>query len=123
MRHVKIGDTFVWCPTTGPDHLQILISDPTQNGGKCILVNLTESVHGKYSFVLKPGQHRYIYKDSDVNFGDAFPTSEEFIQKNVRLGLARPHDAMNSKILYEIIKAAQIHCAFPPHLRKYLPTV
>jgi hypothetical protein len=118
-----MGDTFVWCPVVGGDHLQILISEPSQNGGKCILVNLTESVHGKYSFILRPGQHRYIYKDSDVNFGDAFQTSEANIQKNVMLGFAKPHDAMDEKILNSIVKAALTHCAFPPHLRKYLPTI
>ena len=38
----------------------------------CVSVNLAESVHGVDSYTLHPGQRRYIYKDSDVNFGDAF---------------------------------------------------
>lgn len=67
---MKLGDTFVWCPTGGIDHLWILISDPAANGGDCVVVNLTDSSHGKFSYTLRPGQHRYIYKDSDVNFGD-----------------------------------------------------
>jgi hypothetical protein len=71
---VKLGDTFVWCPTGRIDHLWILMSAPAANGGDCVVINLTESSHGAHSYTLKPGQHRYIYKDSDVNFGDAFKT-------------------------------------------------
>ncbi len=48
------------------------MSEPAQHDGVCVLLNLTESVHGVHSYTLHPGQHRYIYKDSDVNFGDAF---------------------------------------------------
>ncbi|MGA3265394.1 MAG: hypothetical protein ABSE16_01070 [Verrucomicrobiota bacterium] len=107
----------------GEEHLWIIISDPALHGGKCVLVNLTESSHARFSFALKPGQHRYIYKDSDVNFGDAFLTTEQFIEKNKRLGRAKPHDDMNTEIVKEIIRIALSHCAFPPHLRKFLPPV
>ena len=120
---MKIGDTFVWCPGIGPDHLWILISDPGENGGKCILVNLTESVHGKYSFILKPGQHRFIYKDSDVAFGDAIQTGLKELEKRLKIDSASPHDPMSPQILASIIREARTHAAFPPHMRKYLPAV
>jgi hypothetical protein len=118
---VNIGDTFVWCPTVGIDHLWILISDPAQHNGECVLINLTESVHGAHSFVLQPGQHRYIYKDSDVNFGDAFRSHVKELQKHVALGTARPHDPMDMTIVREIIRRARTHPAFQPVLRKLLP--
>jgi len=103
-----IGDTFVWCPPgTGIDHLWILISDPAAHAGKCVLVNLTESSHGKLSYTLTVGQHRWIYKDSDVNFGDAFQTSIENLSAHVSLGSAIPHDKMDSLIVNEIILRAK----------------
>lgn len=121
---MNIGDTFVWCPSrVGVEHLWILISDPAQHGGKCVLINLTESLHAPHSFIIRPGQHRYVYKDSDVNFGDAMPTTEAELERKINIGDAKPHDAMDGAILKEIIKAAYTHCAFPPHLRKYLPKV
>jgi hypothetical protein len=40
----------------------------------------------------------------------------------VRLGFAKPHDDMDVEILKSIIKSAYTHCAFPPHLRKFLPS-
>ena len=120
---MKLGDTFVWCPTGGIDHLWILISEPAANGGDCVVINLTESSHGAHSYTLKPRQHRYIYKDSDVNFGDAFKTHVNEINAHVASRSARPHDAMDMKIVREIIKRAKTHVAFQPILRKLLPPV
>ena len=118
---MKLGDTFVWCPTGGIDHLWIVISDLEANGGECVVINLTESAHGKFSFTLRPGQHRYIYKDSDVNFGDAFKTHVDEINGQVASRSARPHDPMDMRIVREIIKRAKMHPAFQPILRKLLP--
>src|SRR5215510_8486724 len=89
--NMPTGDTYVWCPEgTVVDHLWIVISDATQHDGKCVVVNLTDSLHAKHSYTLVPGQHRYIYKDSDVNFGDAFLTSEDRLQHQVDFGFAKP---------------------------------
>ena len=118
---MKLGDTFVWCPTGGIDHLWIVISDPAAHGGDCVVINLTESSHGKFSYTLKPGQHRYIYKDSDVNFGDAFKTGVAELNRQVGAGLAKPHDPLDLKIVKEIIERAKTHVAFQPILRKLLP--
>jgi hypothetical protein len=120
---VPIGDTYVWCPPgTVIDHLWIVISDATQHGDKCVVINLTESSHGPHSFTLVPGQHRYIYKDSDVNFGDAFLTSETHLAAETACGSAIPHDAMDDSIVAEIIRRARVpHPAFPRHLTKFLP--
>jgi len=105
----------------GIDHLWIVISDPTQHDGKCVLVNLTESVHGPHSFILRPGQHRYIYKESDVNFGDALLSCVDKVQRNVTLGNAKPHDAMDPAIVSDIIRRARTHPALTPILCKLLP--
>ena len=119
---MRIGDTFVWCPFgTVKDHLWIVISDASQHGGLCVVVNITDSSHGKHSFTLVPGQHRFIYKDSDVNFADAFQTSETQLRAEVACRSARPHDPMDAKIVAEIITRARTHPGFPPVLRKLLP--
>lgn len=120
---VAIGDTYVWCPPgTVVDHLWIVISDAAKHDGKCVVINLTESSHGQHSFTLTPGQHRYIYKDSDVNFGDAFLSSEAELQSEVACRSAIPHDPMDQKIVREIIRRARIpHPAFHPNLIKFLP--
>ena len=85
------------------------------------MINLTESLHAAQSFVLRPGQHRFIYKDSDVNFGDAFRSNVTEIQKHVASGDAKPHDPMDMTIVKAIIKRALTHPAFQPVLRRLLP--
>jgi hypothetical protein len=118
---VTIGNTFVWCPRgTVKDHLWILISDPAKHGGVCVVINLTESTHGKFSHTLTVGQHRWIYKDSDVNYGDAFATSDSHLQAQVKLGFAKPHDDMAAAIIAEIVKRTKTHPAFQRILRRYL---
>jgi len=118
---MNLGDTFVWCPTGGIDHLWIVISDPSKHDGNCVLVNLTESCHGAHSFTLRPGQHRYIYKDSDVNFGDAFRSNVKELEGHILIGSAKPHDPMNLEIVMEIVHRARTHPAFQPILRRLLP--
>jgi hypothetical protein len=118
---VKLGDTIVWCPDKGIDHLYILISDPANNGGKCVPVNLTESLHCKYSFILKKGDHEFIYKDSDVNFGDAIETTIAKLEENIALGQATPHKPMKLDVLKRIVNEAHTHAAFPIFLRKLIP--
>jgi len=118
---MKLGDTFVWCPDRGKDHLWILISDPSKNDGTCVLVNLTESRHGKYSFILKPGDHEFIYKDSDVAFGDAIKTTEARLQIQVDLEQAKPNRPMKRELIKKIVDEAHRHGAFQPILRKIIP--
>ena len=120
---MTLGDTFVWCPPgTRLNHLWIVISDPkTHEDGKCVIVNLTESCHGKHSLKLVPGQHRWIYKDSDVNFGDAFATTAAHLKAQANMGGAIVHDPMELAIIQRIVEVARTHPAFPPYLIKLLP--
>ncbi len=116
-----LGDTYVWCPYGTIDHLWIVISDAAKHDGKCVVINLTESSHAEHSFILKQDQHSFIYKDSDVNFGDAFLTSEAKLTAECKLGSAKRHDPMDKEIVMQIIaRARSPHPAFPPHLFKYL---
>jgi hypothetical protein len=119
---VKIGDTFIWSPIAGrTPHLYIIISNPSLHEGKCIAVNITTSVRGKYSFVLKPGEHPFICKESDVAFGDAERTTAAQIQSLIASGAAIPHSPMDLKVVQKIVDEAHTHAAFTPAYRRLLP--
>jgi hypothetical protein len=121
---VNIGDTLIWCPPGHPkEHLWIIISDPGSHSGKCVIINLTESSHGQHSFILRSKDHRYITKESDVNFGDAFSTDLLHLCGQIAISAAIQHDPMNMAIVNEIIKRARTHPAFSPILRRLLPPV
>jgi hypothetical protein len=87
-----------------------------------VVVNLTESTHGERSFTLHPGEHPFIYKDSDVNFGDALATDLSRLRYAIEEGAATPQAPMSLEIVAAIIAEAKTHPAFPPILRRFLPT-
>jgi hypothetical protein len=120
---VDIGDTFLWQPprSTKP-HLFIVISHPSENAGRFVIINLTESRHGNWSAVLHRGQHGYIYKDSDVNFIDAEATTEAKIEEQRQKNCLWHHDEpMDLRIVQQIMDISRRHPAFNGVLRRYLP--
>ncbi len=116
-----VGDTLVWCPENNNNpHLWIIISDPSKHSGNCVVINLTSSNNGPNAYILKVGDHPYIYKDSDVNFGDAFLTNIKDINAAISSNSATQNQQMNLQIISEIINRAHTHQAFQPILRRYL---
>jgi hypothetical protein len=118
---MNLGDTFIWRPPrVGREHLYIVISDPAKNLGKFVIVNITESLHGQKSMVLARGDHPYISKDSDVNFGDAIITDEQTIQHEIKHERARPHAPMKLEIVERIALTALDHPAVEFGIQKFL---
>jgi hypothetical protein len=118
---VKRGDTFLWCPSgVGKPHLYIIISDPAKHAGKFVVVNLTSSQGGKFAYTLKPGQHPFIIKDSDVNFGDAISTTDVVVAQRIAQGEVKMFDPMPTAIVDDVARIALTHPAFPPIFRKLL---
>lgn len=67
---VQLGTTFSGDPDNGSnDHLWFVIGE---NGkGDFLIANITSSTGAKkYALTLKPGEHPWIRKDSDVNLAD-----------------------------------------------------
>jgi len=102
---MKPGDTFVWAARNTIDHLYIIVSDPAKDGGRFVAFNLTSSSGGRQWLTLKKGDHPYIRKDSDVNFGDAFRSNVAEIQKHVASGDAKPHDPMDMAIVKAMLES------------------
>ena len=99
---MKVGDTFIWFLSGKKEHLYVALTDPDKNEGKFAVFNLTDSVHGTMSFTLHKGDHPYINKDSDVDFGDSFIMSIEKYETAVRWGQAIPREPMDMKIVAKI---------------------
>jgi hypothetical protein len=109
---VQLGDTYLWDPEGGDNnHLWIVLTKPDPESGKCVIINLTSSTGGQYALTLKIGDHPYIRKNSDVNFGDAMISSVEQIEKAVRLGCAYRREPMGLELLQKIAETAKTHNA------------
>jgi hypothetical protein len=110
---VRLGDTFIWSPDRDREpHLYIIVTDPTKNGGKIVVFNLTKSKGGPKALTLKKGDHPFIRKyDSDVNFGDGLITSVTEIQSEIASGRAVLREPMHAEIVRRIAKFAKGHPA------------
>ena len=116
---MQLGDTFVWSPEGRTPHLYIVISDPSKNG-KFVVVNLTNSNHGAMSFTLQKGDHPFIYKDSDVNFGDAMVVDMARMQTEINLKNAIPNFTMALTIVQRIAIKAMDHPAVSGEIQDVL---
>lgn len=119
---IKAGDTFVWRGNARKRHLYIAMNDGAAFGGRVAVLNITESVGGSASFVLRKGDHPYIYKNSDVNFGDAFIVDENLLDAQVKCGEAVPDAKMDGALLRKIAEAAAKHPAPPNEVKKIIKT-
>jgi hypothetical protein len=110
---VKIGDTIVWSPTLDRErHLYIAITDPSANGGRFVVFNLTKSKHGPKALTLRIGEHPFIDRyDSDVNFGDGLIVTIPKIQAAIACGAAYPHQPMDLRLVRRIADFAKDHPA------------
>jgi hypothetical protein len=112
MIFVKLGDTFVWSPISGRRrHLYVVVTDPDKNAGRFVVFNLTGSKSGPEALTLKKGEHPFIDKDSDVNFGDGLIVTTEKIQRAIASGQAFPNEPMQMQLVQRIARFAKGHPA------------
>lgn len=72
------------------------------------------------AFPLKVGDHPYIYKDSEVNFGDALYADDHNIANAIMRGDAIVNAPMNRDIVKRIAKEAAKHPACSREIQKLL---
>jgi hypothetical protein len=117
---MQAGDTFIWSPDAGRQrHLWIVLSDPN-DAGRFVAVNLTTSRHAPKALTLRPGQHPFIDRDSDVNFGDAEVLDLKRVEFELQYRRAIPQEPMESTLVRQIAIAAQIHPAVSGEIQKML---
>ncbi len=114
------GETFLWRGNAYKEHLYIVLNSAATCAGKVALVNLTESKGGPMAMVLKTGDHPYIYKNSDVNFGDSFVADEVLIVEQMAAQLAFPNAPMDLALVERIARTALKHPAVERCVKRLL---
>lgn len=118
---MKRGDTFLWAPQGDQNrHLYIAVTRPTPEHGKFVVFNLTESNGGPHALTLKMGEHPFIRKDSDVNFGDGLVTSISQLQGELKRGRASPRQPMDSPLVEGIARFALAHPAVTLEMKRLI---
>ena len=93
---LSAGDTFITISKSIRDHLWIVISDPSVDSEKVLIVNLTTWKEEKdQSCILEEGEHPFISHKSVISYADAQDTSIEnltAVQDSNQIVLRKPVD-------------------------------
>ena len=90
---MRCGDTFLMpAPGIGPTpHLWVVITDPDDDDGRCVIVSVTTLRHGVDQTVfLSPGDHPFIRHRSVIYYIDARMVSAQKIDAEAGIGLVEP---------------------------------
>jgi hypothetical protein len=118
---VQIGDTFLLGQGS---HLWIVISDPAQNNGEFVIVNLTtDAFRAGKDCEMNPGEHQWIRQKCYVSFGDArkvTPKEAIRIQQLISQREIQQHFPMQSSVIKKIVAAGMKSKALATELKALL---
>lgn len=121
---IKVGFTFIYTANNSPrEHLHIVLAVKCEGlePDECIVVNFTESKGGEMALTYQKGDHPYLTKPSDINFGDAEIMTRTFIADHVNGtdGLAA-HEPIGIEMVRQIGHKGKNHPAVMKKIKKVL---
>ena len=108
MPALQRGDTFYY---GDGGHLWVVVSDPANDGGIVLAVNITKDwFRAGSECELFPGEHPWITCKSYVNFGDPpkfGPAQAANFAKGITSGTIRTHLSVTVQLLHKIVEAGK----------------
>jgi hypothetical protein len=122
---MKLGDAFRMGvpPKYNVRHLFFVISDPAQNGGTFVIVNITKDyIRAGRECVLHKGDHPWIIAESFVAFRDAREITPPVATSLCSLigSEVFMEEPLESTVLKRIIETAKVSRSLAPAFKKYL---
>ena len=118
---IQLGDTFF---VRDGGHLWVVISDPHEHCGVFVTVNLTtDEFRAGRDCVLRPGDHRWVSRETYISYGDARlwgPREEVKLSGQLALGTMKMHSPMVDPTLARIIAVGKTTKALAVNFKKYL---
>lgn len=120
---ISLGNTF-WAQnpnSNNPPHLYFVITDPSRNAGRVLLVNMTECRAGSdESCILKIGDHPCVTKESVIQYAEAVFPEAMAIEQAVYKGVFTPATGAECGLVHRMLRGALAS----RHLRReYRPIV
>jgi hypothetical protein len=108
---ISLGDTF-WAQnpnSNNPPHLYFVITDSIRNGGRVLLVNMTERKTGSdESCILKRGDHPSVTKESVIQYAEAIFPEARMIEQVAYAGIFKPGVRAESSLVRHVLTRALI---------------
>ena len=120
---MRAGDTYIRAGRhiKADPHLWVVISDPTKDRGKLVVVNLTKQRTDKeQTCVIQPGEHPFVTEETVIMYRGARIVSEAMILSATQNGMLRLHSAVSKPLLDRIRKGAEDSHMLPTAARRVL---
>jgi len=121
---MKLGDAFTMAvpPRYDTPHLFFVISDPSQNGGVYVIVNITSDyIRAGKECVLNVGDHDWITTLSYVAFRDAREIDPSLNLDSLVGTLIKMQKPLRAEVLKAVVDAAKASKGIPVKFKKYFP--
>jgi hypothetical protein len=116
---VKAGDTFI--PAPPYDHLYMVISDPSADADRVVLVNFTtDSPNEERCCIAIASEHRFLTRPSAVRYKDARITSVSMLEELARMGKMTPDEPLSADLLQRVRDGASKSDFLPEGCREVL---
>ncbi len=108
------GSTFVNNPYPRlPSHLWVIISDPSQDKDRIVIVNVTTwrdkaLILNDESCIIEKGEHSFIQQKSYVIYKEAIITSEDALQSGIDGGVLTPYEDCSTQLLGKILDGTML---------------
>jgi hypothetical protein len=104
---MEAGTCFLLTDKDVDNHLWVILSEPSVNEQKVLVVNLTTATARKERVcLLQPGDHPWVRHETCVNYADSFLTTKEQLLEWKHKGLLKVTDPMPEAVLERIRNAA-----------------
>lgn len=106
---MKQGDTFLGGGEVhGQDHLWLVINDPLARAGEALIVNVsTLRPNAETTCLLRAGEHSFIRHVSYVRYASARRVNAAALDKLVKAGRLKPHQAATPALLQKVRAGAK----------------
>ena len=101
----KCGDTF-FHDRDGKTHLQIVLSDPTINPSRVVLVNLSSKMYHEQTCIIEPHEHPYPTKRSCIVYRFAYILPLAYLEDGEADGTVVRNEPLSAVLLDRALNGA-----------------
>ncbi len=108
---MQTGDTFVFRSGSDGSHLWVVLSDPSLNPDKVVVVNLTTFRGGRWddpSCVFEAGEHEWVVRQSYVSYYDARIYTDAHLERLRNSRSLREYAPFQASLLRRALEGAAV---------------
>ncbi len=106
---MEAGDTFRF----GHGHLQVVISDPSLDREKVVIVNMTTDRGKDPACILIPGDHPFVKHNTSIRYDKARIAADKEIEWLISTSAATREEAVCDAVLERIRRGAAVTAEIP----------